>query len=231
MRFQIIFICCLLSLAHPLKSHAQDETPTQLLQSVQPSLVEIRTEDTRTFTDTDGHTRTATYHTQGSGIIIDSHGIIVTNTHIVTNAPHIYFGLSDGKILEAKLVYSSNADFSFIQVDPPYPLPTISWADSSQAPIGTPIIALSNGDDDQEHILSGEITNLLDGISSNEVELFELNLDLVHGDSGGPLLDNQGHLLGMIMAKKIKEDNKTYAIASNKIQQEFLHYRDNPQNL
>jgi len=211
-----------------LNAQAQEETASQLLQSVEQSLVEIRTVNSKTFDENNGHTVTGTYQTQGYGIIIDSYGTIVTNTHIIAGAPHTYVGLSDGTILEAKLVYSSDADFSFIKIDPPYPLQAITWADSSQAAVGTPIIVLTDSDDNQRHILGGAITNLMNGINTNNVELFELNLNLVHGDSGGPLLDNQGHLLGLIMAKKNDEENKSYAIASNKIQQEYSQYKGNP---
>ena len=224
-----LLICYLLLSISSLKVYAQDQTATQLMQTVQSSLVEIRAVSTKTFDEGSGHTKLGTYQAQGSGVIIDSDGIIVTNTHIIANTSHIYVGLSDGTILEARLVYSSDADFSFIRVNPSYPLQTIRWGDSSQAQIGTPIIALTNADDGQQHILGGEITNLINGTSSNNVELFELNLNLVHGDSGGPLLDSQGNLLGLIMAKKTDEDNKTYAIASNKIQQEYSQYRQNLQ--
>jgi S1-C subfamily serine protease len=206
---------------------AQDETALQLMQSVRSSLVEVRTMDTKTFTDDNGHTRTASYHAQGSGVIIDSHGIIVTNTHIVADAPHIYVGLPDGTILEAKIVYSSEADFSFIKVDPPYPLTAITWADSSLAQKGSPIIALTYADDDHQRVMGGAITDMLNGNSSNTVEVLELNLPLQHGDSGGPLLDSEGHLLGLIMGKKLDQDNKSYAIASNKIQQEYSQYAQN----
>jgi S1-C subfamily serine protease len=207
---------------------AQDQTAAQLMQTVQSSLVEVRTLDTKTFNEGNGHVKVGSYQTQGSGVIIGSDGVIVTNTHIVSNAPHIFVGLSDGTVLEARIVYSSDADFSFLKVDPPYPLQPISWADSSLAHVGTPVIALSNADEAHQHILGGEITNLIDGVSSNNVELFELNLNLYHGDSGGPLLDDQGNLLGLITAKRIDKDNKSYAIASNKIQQEYLQYKQNP---
>jgi len=227
MKFFNIYISCLILSIGSLKSYAQDETAAQLMQTIAPSLVEVRTIDTKTITDNNGHTVVGTYHSQGSGVIIDSYGTIVTNTHIITNAPHIYVGLSDGTVLEAKLVYSSDADFSFIKIDPPSPLTPITWADSSLAQVGTSILALSNADDAQQHILGGEITNLINGESLNNVEMFELNLTLFHGDSGGPLLDNQGHLLGLIMGKKNSEDNKSYAIASGKIQKEYMQYQQN----
>ena len=222
-----LFICCLFLSISSLNSYAQVEEPSQLLQRIKASLVEIRTENSKTFDDGNGHLKVGTYHTQGSGVIIDSHGIIVTNTHIVANAPQILVGLSDGTVLEAKVVYSSDADFSFIKVDPPYPLTVITWADSSLAPIGTSIIALTNSEDGQQHILGGAITDLNKGISSDKIELLELNLNLIPGDSGGPLLDSEGHLLGLVMAKRKDVENKSYAIASNKIQQEYGQYQEN----
>jgi S1-C subfamily serine protease len=224
------FILGLALLIPGTKSQAQDETPSQLLERVRSSIVEVRTYDSRIFTESDGHQRVGTYHTQGYGVIIDSYGTIVTNTHIITNAPHIFVGLPDGTILEAKAVYASEADFSFIKIEPPSPLTPITWADPSEAAITTPIIALTNGDDDQQHILGGQITNLIPGVSTETIELLELNLDLTHGDSGGPILDNQGHLLGLIMAKRTDQDNKSYAIASSKIQQEYAQYQQNLPN-
>ena len=223
-----IFICCLLLFLYQSDAPAQEQTPAQLVETVRSSLVEVHTIETKSFDEGNGHTRVGTYQSQGSGVILGSDGIIVTNTHIVAHAPHIYVGLSDGTVLEAKIVYSSDADFSFLKVEPPYSLNTITVADSSQAQIGTPIIALTNADDGQ-HILGGAITNMITNDASNSVELFELNLDLVHGDSGGPVLDSQGNLLGLIMAKRNSEDNKSYAIASNKIQQEYSQYLQNPQ--
>ncbi len=208
-----------------LSANAQDETPQQLIQFVQSSLVEVTTIDSKSIDEGGGHIKVGTYHSQGSGVIIDSQGIIVTNTHIIAGVPHIYVGLPDGTKQEAKLVYSSDADFSFITIEPAYPLQAITWADSSQAPVGTPIIGLSYADG-QQHILSGQITNLINGKISNNIELIELNLNLVPGDSGGPLLDNQGHLLGLVMAKLKDQDNKSYAIASNKIQQEYQEYKN-----
>lgn len=225
MRLSWMPLICLYLCPFVPAAHAQDEAPSQLLQRVQSSLVEVRAMDAKTFDQKDGQSATATYHSQGWGVIIDSHGTIVTNTHIIANASHIFVGLSDGTILEAKLVHSSEADFSFIKIEPPHPLDAITWADSSLAAVGMPIIALTYADDSHQHILGGQITNLINGVNSNNVELLELNLDLSKGDSGGPLLDNQGHLLGLIMAKQKNEENKTYAIASNKIQQEYSQYQ------
>jgi len=54
-----------------------------------------------------------------------------------------------------------------------------------------------------------------------------LDLDLHHGDSGGPVIDEKGRLLGMVMAKRESQSNSSIAIASNKIHQQYLQYKKN----
>lgn len=169
----------------------------------------------------------ASYERFGTGVIIDGTGLIVTNTHIIAHAPRIYVALHNGKVYEASPVYASEADFSFIRITPASTLKPIEWADSSQAMPGSPVIALGNSDYNQESILGGKITSLLESFSSGAVELIEVDINLYKGDSGGPILDEDGRLLGIIMAKRKTQDRKSYAIASNKIRQEYLNYKRN----
>ena len=225
MPFIKYFIWAVLFSGILLPAEAQDQTPQQLVSTVQSALVEVRAIDSKSFDQGNGQIKVGSYQAQGAGVIIDPNGLIVTNTHILAGASRILVGLSDGTILEAHIVYSSDADFSFIKIEPSYSLTSIRWADSSQTKIGDPVIALTNTPDGQ-HVLGGAITNLINNAASNNIDLIELNLNLVHGDSGGPLLDEQGNLLGLIMGKTNSEDNKSYAIASNKIQQEYRQYRD-----
>ena len=64
-------------------------------------------------------------------------------------------------------------------------------------------------------------------MSTSTNDFLELDLDLYHGDSGGPILDEQGRLLGMIMAKRESQENSSIAIASNKIHLQYLQYKKN----
>ena len=220
-----IFITTFLGLIYPLMASAQESSVIARMQSLQPSIVEIRTVFAKALTTENGRKGIASYERHGAGIIIDPSGIIVTNTHLVINAPRILVGLSNGKIFEATVVFASESDFSFIKINPPYTLKAIAWADSSQVQLGEPIIALGNSDLNNQSILGGEITSLLESMSNNTIELLEVNLNLYQGDSGGPILDRQGRLLGLIMGKRKSQDRKSYAIASNKIRQEYLKYK------
>jgi S1-C subfamily serine protease len=211
----------------PSSSLGNDTSLIERMQKAKESLVEIKTIYARTLRTKSGRTGIASYERHGTGIIIDPTGIIVTNTHIIVNAPRILVGLSNGKAYEAKILYASEADFSFIKIETSYPLAAVQWADSSEAQLGQSIIALGNSEFNHFSILGGEITSLIESMSTNTIELLELNLNLYQGDSGGPILDNNGQLLGLIMAKRKTQDRKSYAIASNKIRQEYLKLKQN----
>ena len=202
--------------------------PGYLLESkhsLQTSLVDIQAVGAPSMQTENGKTGMASTIHYGHGVIIDSSGIIVTNTHIIANAEHIYVSLNEDGVFEAVVLYNSKSDFSFIKIDPPYPLNTISWGDASLLQTGNPIIALANSDTDPRTVLSGEVTNLIKGQHSGNVNYLELKVNLNPGDSGGPIMDEQGDLLGLIMAGSKSDNSQTIAISSDKIQREFLKYK------
>jgi S1-C subfamily serine protease len=106
-------------------------------------------------------------------------------------------------------------------------LDSVAWVDSSIAKIGDPIIAIGNSDYNNQSIMEGHITSILQSLSTSTNDFFELDLDLNKGDSGGPILDEKGRLLGMVMAKRESQQNSSIAIASNKIRQQYLQYKQN----
>jgi S1-C subfamily serine protease len=196
------------------------------IQHSEKSIVTVRTELTRVMPGPAA--RTVTYYRTAAGLVIEPSGIIVANTHTIINAPFIFVILRDGTRLPAQVLYASGEyDISFLRVHPPYPLSGVQWADSSLAGIGDPVISVGNSDYDHQSIMSGRIKSILQSRSSASNDFFELDLDLYKGDSGGPILDQRGRLLGMIMAKRESQPNSSIAIASNKILQQYLQYKKN----
>ncbi len=227
MRVLFFLISLLFCLQTSTLVHAEDRSVIGRMQSITPCIVEVRTVLKKVLTTKNGRKGIASYERHGAGIIIDPSGIIVTNTHIIANAPQILVGLSNGKVYEASVLYINESDFSFIKIDPPSKLKAISWADSSTVPIGEPILAIGNSDYDNQSILGGQITSLIESMSTNAIEMLEVNLNLYQGDSGGPILNKQGQLLGLIMGKRQSQERRSYAIASNKIRQEYLKLKQN----
>src|SRR5262245_53024076 len=129
------------------------------VQSSARSIVEVKTvymKVLRAGPDDAGTGRVVTYERNGAGIVLDAGGTIVTNTHTIINAPHIFVVLRDGTRLEASVAYvSPDYDFSFLKVNPPRPLTPIQWADSSQVELGQEIIGIGNSDYDNQGILGG----------------------------------------------------------------------------
>ncbi len=193
------------------------------LEELRPSLVKIKTEYQRIYDQ-----KMASYERSGTGIIIDPSGIIVTNTHIIWHAPKVTITLHDGRQFTPKLLYvSQEYDFSLLKIDVPDQLSPITWANTQSATLGETIFAIGNSDIDQSSLLQGNIKALVQNQTNGNIEFIECDLNLHHGDSGGPIFNSNGHLLGMVMAKLKDQDRTSLAIAANKIREQYWKYQHN----
>jgi S1-C subfamily serine protease len=194
---------------------------------LEDSIVTIQAQ--KLIIDPDGqnaHRGAAVAENSGAGIIIDPSGYIVTNTHTILLAQFIFATLHNGTRLPAKIAaIAPNSDFAILKVDPPSPLKAIPWADSDQIKLGDAIISVGNSPLLKETISGGIVKGIGQSQSgSGSVELIETDFNLYNGDSGGPILDRQGHFLGIIVAKNMRVEHSSWAIPSNKIRQQFLSY-------
>ena len=194
--------------------------------NLEKTLVDIKAVDAPAVLSENGKTGVGSQIRYGQGIIIDQSGVIATNRHIIGNARHIFVVLSGGKSYEATVLQNSKADLCLIKINAPYPLRAVSLADPSEIQNGVHVIAITNAGLNPQRIRSGEVIKVFKEVSSNTIELMEMNITLKPGDSGGPILSQQGSLLGLIMGKQISDPSKSYAIASSRIQQEYFNYRN-----
>jgi S1-C subfamily serine protease len=207
-----------------LESHSGSDNNSRL--NLDSAIVDIKAVDAPALHSENGKFGVGSEQRFGQGIIIDSAGIIVTNRHIIGNALHILVRLSGGKIYEARILRNSQADLCLIKINSPLPLRAISLADPSEIQIGINVIAIANAGLNFQRKLGGQVIRIFKETPSNNVELLEMNIPLKPGDSGGPVLNVEGSLLGLIMGKKISDPGKSYAIASSKIRQEYYKYRN-----
>ncbi len=146
----------------------------------------------------------------GSGFIIDPRGYIVTNYHVVEDAIKVKVMLQGEKILEAELVgYDSSLDLAVLKVNVPYKLPFLKWADSSKIKMGEWVAALGNGYNLGPYLTAGVISSSTQDLSNPQFGFQEASL--VHGfiqtdaainrgNSGGPLVDINGNVIGVNFA-------------------------------
>jgi len=144
----------------------------------------------------------------GTGMVLTSSGEVLTNNHVIRGATTIRVtDPSTGKKYAATVVgYDLAADVAVLQLKGASGLQTVSLGDSSKAKVGDAVTALGNagGAGGTPIEATGTITGLgksitaSDGSSSERLTgLIETDANIQPGDSGGPLLDSSGNVIGM----------------------------------
>ena len=142
----------------------------------------------------------------GSGFIIDPSGIVMTNHHVIEGASEIFVTLHDHTRLRARLLYTSPIDMVLLKVDAGRKLPAAVWGDSNKLQPGDPVLAIGNplgiGISVSEGIISALERNIGEtqaavGGKENYDNFLQTDAALNHGNSGGPLFDLQGKVIGM----------------------------------
>jgi serine protease Do len=182
---------------------------SQPLRKLLPSVVSISIHRTVTqdasATNASGGMPNAsdgTPHTErfyGSGFIIDPSGVIATNYHVVRDAQDIEVTFHDGTRVTAHLLKATQLiDVALIKVDVDHKLPTVSWGDSDKLQVGDPVFAVGNalsvGISVSGGLVSGLNRNIMD---SPYDDYIQTDAAINHGNSGGPLVDMNGKVVGI----------------------------------
>ncbi len=135
----------------------------------------------------------------GSGVIIGSDGLILTNHHVVDAATDIEVVLSDGQRVRAKVIGSDpETDLAVLRTDKTN-LPAIALGDAEQARVGDVVLAIGNPFGVGQTVTMGIVSAL--GRSQLGINTFEnfiqTDAAINPGNSGGALVDTQGRLLGI----------------------------------
>ncbi len=135
----------------------------------------------------------------GSGFVIDSSGIIVTNNHVVEHADKIVVSLTDGRQLPARVIGRDElTDVAVIKVQSNEALPSVPWGDSRKAEVGDWILAAGNpfglGGSVSVGIISAEGRDLGSGPFDN---FLQLDAPINPGNSGGPVFNMDGQVIGV----------------------------------
>ncbi len=138
-------------------------------------------------------------HDFGTGFVIDQTGLILTNKHVIEGASDISVTLSDGTAMMARLVGEAlRTDVALLQVFPDTPLPTIRFGDSDKLQIADTVIAIGNPAGFNDSVSVGVVSGLnRDIMESPYDEYIQTDAAINHGNSGGPLVDTSGEVIGM----------------------------------
>ncbi|MEX2112894.1 MAG: trypsin-like peptidase domain-containing protein [Pirellulales bacterium] len=139
----------------------------------------------------------------GSGTVLDKHGHILTNFHVIDGAREIQVTLFDGSQHDGKLIgKDESSDLAVIKVDaPPNSLLPVTLGDSSQLRVGQRVFAIGNPFGLERTLTTGIISSLNRTLPSRNhrtmKSIIQIDAAINPGNSGGPLLDSAGRLIGM----------------------------------
>jgi len=160
---------------------------------------------------------TATAVSQGSGFVISPKGYVLTNSHVITNAgegssvraaQHLFVEFADGDRAEAKVVgWDLYDDVGLLQLKTnAHSLSPVPLGDSATVAVGEPVAAIGSplGSDIGVNTLTvGVVSAIHRSIDALTVKLYKVvdaiqtDAPITHGNSGGPLLDARGRVIGI----------------------------------
>ena len=165
---------------------------------------------------------------EGTGFVYDADGDIVTNQHVVSGASSVKVKLSDGSTYTATVVGSDpSTDIAVLHVNAPSSkLHPLTLADSSRVSVGDGVVAIGNPFGLDGTVTSGIVSAVGREISAPDdtpiEDALQTDAAINHGNSGGPLIDLQGKVIGItsqIQSEGGGNDGVGFAVPSNTVKQ------------
>ncbi|MEO8795318.1 MAG: serine protease [Daejeonella sp.] len=152
----------------------------------------------------------------GTGFALSTNGYIVTNYHVVKDADSVYVQNSDGETFKVKQIFIDPAyDLAVLQiVDPGFKsLSALPYTfKKSTSDLGEDVFTIGFPRD--ERVFNKGYVSSLTGYAGDTVA-YQVDISVNPGNSGGPLLDNKGNVIGIISGKQTQTDGAAFAIKSN----------------
>ncbi len=178
-------------------------TPIEIARRASPAVVIIKTS-------------TPSGGGSASGFIVDPSGTVVTNLHVIQDATAIAVKLANGDIYDHVRIraFDARKDLAVIQI-PGFGLPTVEIGDSDSVKAGQPVVLIGN----PLGVLEGSVsTGVVSGVRVLEqagFRVIQTDAAANPGNSGGPLLDSSGKVIGVLSFKLRGSEGLNFVIPAN----------------
>jgi serine protease Do len=201
---------CWLLLVGGLAAAPADSTPPaalsvqELAARAKPSIVVI------TFAGRDGDRQGL-----GSGVVVHSDGLIATNLHVIGEARPIKVQLADGRSFDVVSIEATERhhDLAVLKIDA-HDLPALPLGNSDELQDGQAVVAIGNPLGLERSVVAGVLSGRREVDGRN---MLQLALPIERGNSGGPVLDMSGRVLGLVTIKSLKTENLGFAAPVNQL--------------
>ncbi|MEM7012811.1 MAG: transglutaminase family protein [Verrucomicrobiota bacterium] len=172
--------------------------------------------------------RTSGEGATGTGFIIDESGLIATNWHVINDRRRVEVELHDGTKVEATEVHAwdRRLDLALIKIEHDEPLKALKIGDSDAVTQGQPVIALGNPRGLKHSVVEGVVSAIREDVNEGPFPMIQIAMPVEQGNSGGPILDLQGRVLGVVTLKSMITENLGFAMPINALQ--ILRDKPNP---
>lgn len=173
----------------------------------------------------------------GSGFIVDPSGLIVTNQHVVANRAVEYKVIThDGREYDVKNIATDDAnDIALLEVEADG-LPALELGDSDSVVVGQTVIAIGTPLGEYAGSVTKGVVSGLDrsvktgsqsffGTAKTYEDVIQTDASVNPGNSGGPLLNTVGEVVGVNFATTSGADNISFALPINRVKQRISEYR------
>ena len=135
----------------------------------------------------------------GSGFIIDTSGVVVTNNHVIADADEINIIMNDGTKIKADIVgVDKKTDLAVLKFKPPHPLTAVKFGDSDKLRLGDWVVAIGNPFSLGGTVTAGIVSAKNRDISSGPYDSYiQTDAAINRGNSGGPLFNLDGDVIGV----------------------------------
>jgi 2-alkenal reductase len=176
--------------------------PAEIYRRRSPGVVTIYSIFEQQPSESDDHAA------QGSGFVVSPKGYVLTSAHVISNATkgakQVYVAFRDGDRVDAEIVgFDLNDDVGVLKLDPSdHALTPVPLGDSSKVAVGEPVAAIGSPFGNTDSLAVGVVSSNRRSIPSltsrfNVVDAIQTDAPITHGNSGGPLLDGRGRVIGI----------------------------------